>query len=466
MKKKLLIVTLCAALLLNFTAPRTKAFDLVITPTAVATALAVGAAAGLVITKGDPVTFYNEKIEKYTSEFGNNLMDALNKTKAVSTSGGKALLTIGSVAYAEISTFFSWLTKDLGITEAGQKVEFGDVGGLPTIGEISLFTSAWFNTYHDGNPYTQGTSYAYKSIDPTHFWFCQFLVGGNLYLYMVADDLGRNTPFRFTVTKYAGTESGTDRVSQDDVLTVKEWKTVTVVDSKNEPMNIYYSLVNSSVSFNKRCYDGWHGDLRPYLNLDALGFNTVDAYFNSLHQTVVSVPTTGTLETTDVYDGERSETALGASPLEYVPATNAYDIGANYQIEDIHNWAQELLDAYSRGLADGQVMDIVGTQALAGADAEVVAGQIQFAEDYTVAGLESIFPFCIPFDIVDMFKALQSNRVIPHFELPFRIPGIVDYTIVIDLTEFDDLAQTLRTMELLCFGIALAVATRSKFIRG
>lgn len=83
-----------------------------------------------------------------------------------------------------------------------------------------------------------------------------------------------------------------------------------------------------------------------------------------------------------------------------------------------------------------------------------------------VTGLDDIFPFCIPFDIYHFCQALAAEPVAPSFDVPFVIPGIVDYTFHLDLEDFDQVAALLRTLELLLFCVGLAFVTRSMFIRG
>lgn len=74
-----------------------------------------------------------------------------------------------------------------------------------------------------------------------------------------------------------------------------------------------------------------------------------------------------------------------------------------------------------------------------------------------------IFPFCIPFDIYDFLSLMSSTRTAPHFEIPFRYDRIgLDYTFVLDLSgeDWENLAQIVRTMELLAFCVGLAFVTR------
>lgn len=88
------------------------------------------------------------------------------------------------------------------------------------------------------------------------------------------------------------------------------------------------------------------------------------------------------------------------------------------------------------------------------------------AGDYRVNGLASVFPFCIPFDIYDFFNCLAAEPVAPSFQWRFYVPGICDETITLDLSEFDTVAQIVRTMELLAFIVGLAFVTRDKMIKG
>lgn len=96
---------------------------------------------------------------------------------------------------------------------------------------------------------------------------------------------------------------------------------------------------------------------------------------------------------------------------------------------------------------------------------ETPANELPEEMDYPTVGLTDVFPFCIPFDLYAFFSVLAADPVAPHFEIPFRIEGLVDYTFVIDLSGFDTVAQILRTMELLLFCVGLVLITRNQ-IRG
>ena len=90
-------------------------------------------------------------------------------------------------------------------------------------------------------------------------------------------------------------------------------------------------------------------------------------------------------------------------------------------------------------------------------------------KDYTLAGLEKLFPFCLPFDLIDFIKVLDAQPEAPCFTIPFMYPtkdGLAKYDITIDLSQFDSVASLLRDMECLLFIVGLIMITRSKMIRG
>ena len=71
--------------------------------------------------------------------------------------------------------------------------------------------------------------------------------------------------------------------------------------------------------------------------------------------------------------------------------------------------------------------------------------------------IKDIFPFCIPFDIVDMVSAFTANRSAPSITCPVDMSG---NTITVDLSDYEGVAALLRLLELILFIIGLAVATR------
>ena len=81
--------------------------------------------------------------------------------------------------------------------------------------------------------------------------------------------------------------------------------------------------------------------------------------------------------------------------------------------------------------------------------------------------LKRIFPFCIPFDVVDMIKLLDAEPVAPSYTVNWQIPIINRaLSFEVDLSPFNSVAAILRNLEIIIFCIGLAMVTRSMFIRG
>lgn len=81
------------------------------------------------------------------------------------------------------------------------------------------------------------------------------------------------------------------------------------------------------------------------------------------------------------------------------------------------------------------------------------------------ADWKSIFPFCVPFDLIDFLGILAAEPEAPKFTWRFYAPPVVDQEIEIDLSPWDGVAQVVRTMELLAFCVGLILLTRN-IIRG
>lgn len=80
--------------------------------------------------------------------------------------------------------------------------------------------------------------------------------------------------------------------------------------------------------------------------------------------------------------------------------------------------------------------------------------------------LSEKFPFCVPFDLFRLVRALNAPPVAPRWEIPFPIASL-DYEqeIVIDLGEFETLAVPIRWGLTLIFILGLLVVSR-KMIQG
>ena len=83
-------------------------------------------------------------------------------------------------------------------------------------------------------------------------------------------------------------------------------------------------------------------------------------------------------------------------------------------------------------------------------------------EDVTFFGLEKKFPFCLPFDLIRFLSILDAEPRAPciTITLPLSIIGMEDYTITFDFSIYDEVAEILRTMELLGSVIGLIFITK------
>ena len=88
--------------------------------------------------------------------------------------------------------------------------------------------------------------------------------------------------------------------------------------------------------------------------------------------------------------------------------------------------------------------------------------------EFTITNLQTVFPFCIPWDLYKLYHTLQADAQAPKFiwKFPLYKKGEICYNeLEIDLKVFDSVAQILRTVELLAFLIFLTLKTRD-LIRG
>lgn len=81
--------------------------------------------------------------------------------------------------------------------------------------------------------------------------------------------------------------------------------------------------------------------------------------------------------------------------------------------------------------------------------------------DKWVVDLSKFFPFCIPFDLVYLLDVLDAEPQAPRFEIPLKLPAYgIDYTFVIDLSDFESVAAVFRTFETILFILGLILLTR------
>lgn len=135
-------------------------------------------------------------------------------------------------------------------------------------------------------------------------------------------------------------------------------------------------------------------------------------------------------------------------------------------LADVWTWIQSL------GLVQwlAQVWDWIATLDIAGEFAGLLAA-IQALPDFFKprddfdwskfkdVDAYMIFPICLPWDLYDMVSLLSSSAKAPAFEFPLVTP-VGDYSLSVDLSDYDSVASILRTVELLLFGIGLIFVTK------
>lgn len=124
----------------------------------------------------------------------------------------------------------------------------------------------------------------------------------------------------------------------------------------------------------------------------------------------------------------------------------------------------------------GSIADVITAVRALGADivAAVQAIPAAIADIFSPAAdpevyqvdLKDFFPFCIPFDLFDIVTAFAAEPEAPVFEWPISVPRWgFEYTLNVDLQEWEDVASLFRTLELTIFCVGLAIVTREKFLR-
>ena len=82
-------------------------------------------------------------------------------------------------------------------------------------------------------------------------------------------------------------------------------------------------------------------------------------------------------------------------------------------------------------------------------------------KSYLLPDLKQIFPFCIPFDMYALLSNFASmDREAPEIDGEIDLGPAGKHEIHLDLSEYDEVAELLRALELIGFIAGLAVATR------
>lgn len=83
---------------------------------------------------------------------------------------------------------------------------------------------------------------------------------------------------------------------------------------------------------------------------------------------------------------------------------------------------------------------------------------------YKLPDLREYFPFCIPFDLINLFSCFVAEPETPHFLVAMSTGSQLEQT-EINLSSWDNIASMVRTFELIGFILGLILVTRN-LIRG
>lgn len=76
--------------------------------------------------------------------------------------------------------------------------------------------------------------------------------------------------------------------------------------------------------------------------------------------------------------------------------------------------------------------------------------------------LGTVFPFCIPFDLINMVKAFKAPPKAPYFEIPVVFEPLgLDEKLIIDFNKFEPIAKIFRVFAVLGFITALILLSRN-----
>jgi hypothetical protein len=71
------------------------------------------------------------------------------------------------------------------------------------------------------------------------------------------------------------------------------------------------------------------------------------------------------------------------------------------------------------------------------------------------------FPFCLPWDVYNVFANLVAEPEAPVFEIPMKWEFLdIDYTLTIDFSMFDEIAKISRFFSSLGFVVFLILISR------
>lgn len=456
--KSLVCYALILSVLITAIKPQqAKAIAVVDDALIVSTLVTVAAAAGVAVVAGNAYKYWNNQLTAYKEanpDAADGLKGAMQyvkwrlKNKDLKTN---VAVTLGETAYTAAQKFFGWWQTEQGDIKPGTQITpIGPAGTLYGVEPLKSYIC----------PYDTGGSFEWPEVDGLGWWIIQ--TGSGKAMLGVPLD-GQNKEIT-VVRTYSSGSTNTSTFNTDTDKSTSLYGETNPYPNANHKYYLDYwvnQIPNEDVMI----------DLRDF----EYPMSSMTTFFAEFELETLSAETE-IVELSPTYNPTADETEDGiATPLQPLPATNDVEISLPVttipqtvvdSVDDSLVVPQEAYEELSLAIQDtvakavADAVPLAVEQSLAIAVTPPVAGEIEMQGDYTVGGLASVFPFCIPFDLVNMMRSLVAGRRAPRIELPFVIPNLVNYTMVIDLSSFDSVASILRGMEFLAFAVGLAMVTR------
>ena len=217
---------------------------------------------------------------------------------------------------------------------------------------------------------------------------------------------------------------------------------------------------------------------------DAIKGNTIDNWDSAWAQQVIDVLKDMEINTSISADAIADATAdkiIDALPLS-LPQYGIDGTTADVAIENTASIPMSQAKSGEVVLSPSAIDELSEDIAKAISESGVNTGEQTIVGEITIpqpvySGLSSyeldltdVFPFCIPFDLVDLIKVFSASPEAPKFSIPIKYPtgfnSWESYDLEVDLSSFDSVALVVRTLETVLFILGLLKITRSAMIRG
>ena len=131
---------------------------------------------------------------------------------------------------------------------------------------------------------------------------------------------------------------------------------------------------------------------------------------------------------------------------------------------------QKTINAILQGIRSN-TKDIADINAAVQSIAESIAAaqEITAEKDFDIDTPTTIidkFPFCLPFDVYNTFNLLSAQPVAPKFTFPLKMEGVFDFSISVDFTKYEWIANIVRWLLYVVFILGLILATNKLIGRG